>query len=386
MSSFALAGARIFDGETWFDDHALIVDNGRVSAVEARENVLRELPVREAGGAMIVPGFIDLQVNGGGGVMFDGDCGVEGLSTICRAHARFGTTGLLPTLITDTRDSTTVSIAAGLEAARTGMPGFLGLHLEGPHLSIERKGAHDPALIRPMEERDLAALIEARKGLPSLIVTLAPENVTVDQVRTLVDGGVKVSLGHTNTTCKTALAYAEAGASLVTHLFNAMSPLAHREPGVVGAALQSGQLWVGIIADGIHVDPVAIGVALRAKNGPARLFAVTDAMSTIGTDMTSFTLNGRTIMRENGRLTLADGTLAGADIDMISTVVYLHRTVGLSLEEALRMVSVYPAQAIGLDHSKGRLAVGKDADFVILDDDLGVVSTWIGGEAVYSLL
>lgn len=386
MSSFALAGARIFDGETWFDDHILMVDGGRISAIETRENASRDLPVRDAGGAMIVPGFIDLQVNGGGGVMFDGNCGVEGLGAICRAHARFGTTGLLPTLITDTREATAVSVAAGLEAARSRMPGFLGLHLEGPHLSVERKGAHDPALIRPMEDRDLVALIEARKGLPSLMVTLAPENVTADQVRALVDAGVKVSLGHTNTTCETALAYAEAGASLVTHLFNAMSPLAHREPGVVGAALQSGQLWVGIIADGVHVDPVAIGVALRAKNGPARLFAVTDAMSTIGTDMTSFTLNGRTIMRENGRLTLADGTLAGADIDMISTVVYLHRTVGLALEEALRMVSVYPAQAIGLDHSKGGLAVGKDADFVVLDDDLGVVSTWIGGEAVYSLL
>ncbi|XHB99469.1 N-acetylglucosamine-6-phosphate deacetylase [Nitratireductor sp. ac15] len=386
MSSFALAGARIFDGETWFENHVLMVENGRISAIEAREKVSRELPLRDARGAMIVPGFIDLQVNGGGGVMFDGNCGVDGLREICRAHARFGTTGLLPTLITDTREATAVSVAAGLEAARSGVPGFLGLHLEGPHLSIERKGAHDPALIRPMEDEDLAALIEARKGLPSLMVTLAPESATVDQVRALVDGGVKVSLGHTNTTCKTALAYAEAGASLVTHLFNAMSPLTHREPGVVGAALQNGQLWVGIIADGVHVDPVAIGVALRAKNGPSRLFAVTDAMSTIGTDMTSFTLNGRTIMRENGRLTLADGTLAGADIDMISTVVYLHRTVGLPLEQALRMVSVYPAQAIGLDRSRGGLTAGKEADFVVLDDDLGVVSTWIGGEVAHSIL
>ncbi|MEC9245371.1 MAG: N-acetylglucosamine-6-phosphate deacetylase [Pseudomonadota bacterium] len=384
MSSFALAGARIFDGQTWLDDHVLTVENGKIFGLEVRGKMARDLPVREAGGAMIVPGFIDLQVNGGGGVMFDGDCGVEGLERICRAHAMFGTTGLLPTLITDTRESTATSVAAGHEAARAGMPGFLGLHLEGPHLSIERKGAHDPALIRPMEDADLAALIEARDGLPALMVTLAPENVTVDQVRALVDGGVKVSLGHTNTTCRTALAYAQAGASLVTHLFNAMSPLGHREPGVVGAALDSGQLWVGIIADGVHVDPVAIGVALRAKNGPARIFAVTDAMSTIGTDIKSFELNGRTIRRESGRLTLEDGTLAGADIDMISTVAYLYRTVGLSLDEAFRMVSLYPAQAIGLDHAKGRLEAGMDADFVVLDDDLGVVSTWIGGEAVYS--
>ncbi|MCV0351771.1 MAG: N-acetylglucosamine-6-phosphate deacetylase [Nitratireductor sp.] len=383
MSSFALVGARIFDGDAWQDNRALIVENGRIAGIEPLDALAPDCERREAGGAMVVPGFIDLQVNGGGGVMFDGDCGVGGLQKICSAHAKFGTTGLLPTLITDTRESTAASIAAGVEAARMKMPGFLGLHLEGPHLSIARKGAHDPALIRPLEDGDLAAMIEARRELPALMVTLAPENATAEQVKALVGGGVKVSLGHTDTTCRTALAYAEAGASLVTHLFNAMSPLAHREPGVVGAALDSGRLWVGIIADGVHVDPVAIGVALRGKNGPARIFAVTDAMSTIGTDLKSFTLNGRTIMRENGRLTLEDGTLAGADIDMIATVAYLHRTVGLPLEEALRMVSVYPAQAIGLDHAKGRLGAGRDADFVVLNDDLGVVSTWIGGEPVH---
>ncbi|WP_295807816.1 N-acetylglucosamine-6-phosphate deacetylase [uncultured Nitratireductor sp.] len=383
MSSFAIAGARIFDGETWLGDRTLIVENGKVAGIEPRGRHAPTLPVREAGGAMIVPGFIDLQVNGGGGVMFDGDCGVDGLRKICNAHAKFGTTGLLPTLITDTRESTAASVVAGLEAARLKVPGFLGLHLEGPHLSIARKGAHDLALIRSMEDKDLSALIEARKKLPALMVTLAPENVTIDQVRALVRGGVKVSLGHTDTNCRTALSYVEAGTSLVTHLFNAMSPLAHREPGLVGAALESDRLWVGIIADGIHVDPVAIGVALRAKNGPARIFAVTDAMSTIGTDMRSFTLNGRTIKREEGRLTLEDGTLAGADIDMISTVVYLHREVGLPLDEALRMVSLYPAEAIGLDHAKGRLALGKDADFVMLNEDLGVISTWIGGEIVH---
>lgn len=383
MSSFALVGARIFDGDAWQDDRALIVESGRIAGIEPLDALAPDCERRAAGGAMIVPGFIDLQVNGGGGVMFDGDCGVEGLQKICSAHAKFGTTGLLPTLITDTRESTAASIAAGVEAARMKMPGFLGLHLEGPHLSIARKGAHDPALIRPLEDGDLAAMVEARRELPALMVTLAPENATAEQVKALVEGGVKVSIGHTDTTCRTALAYAEAGASLVTHLFNAMSPLAHREPGVVGAALESGRLWVGIIADGIHVDPVAIGVALRGKNGPARIFAVTDAMSTIGTDLKSFTLNGRTIMRENGRLTLEDGTLAGADIDMIATVAYLHRTAGLPLEEALRMVSVYPAQAIGLDETKGRLGAGRDADFVVLNDDLGVVSTWIGGEPVH---
>ncbi|WP_367717960.1 N-acetylglucosamine-6-phosphate deacetylase [Nitratireductor sp. GISD-1A_MAKvit] len=383
MPSFAIVDARIFDGNIWLDDHALIVEGGRVSAIVPKSALGAGIERRAAGGALIVPGFIDLQVNGGGGVMFDGDCGVEGLHKMCSAHARFGTTGLLPTLITDTREATAASIASGIEAARLGMPGFLGLHLEGPHLSLARKGAHDPSLIRPMDDDDIKALVSARAELPALMVTLAPENVTTDQVRVLVDAGIRVSLGHTDTTCETALAYAQAGATLVTHLFNAMSPLAHREPGVVGAALESGNLWAGIIADGVHVDPVAIGAALRGKRGPARIFAVTDAMSTIGTDLKSFTLNGRTIERRNGRLTLADGTLAGADIDMIGTLSYLHGTVQLPLEEALRMVGLYPAQAIGLDAAKGWLGAGSDADFVILDNDLNVVSTWIGGQAVH---
>lgn len=383
MTSFALAGARIFDGDVWHDGHAVFVENGKIVDIVAESALTQRQTVRRATGTMIVPGFIDLQVNGGGGVMLDGDSGIEGIETICRAHAMFGTTGLLPTLITDTPEATKAAIAAGIKAAETGLPGFLGLHLEGPHLSIARKGAHDPALIRPMGDADLVNLVEARRHFPVLMTTLAPENATPEQVRALVAGGVKVSLGHSDVDCKTALAYADAGASLVTHLFNAMSPLGHREPGLVGAALESGALWVGLIADGVHVDPVAIRAALKAKTGPARIFAVTDAMSTIGTDMASFTLNGRTIHRQDGRLTLDDGTLAGADIDMVSTVAYLHRVVGLSLDEALRMASLYPAQAVGLEGEKGRLGAGMDADFVELTDALTVASTWIGGEAVH---
>ncbi|WP_048646868.1 N-acetylglucosamine-6-phosphate deacetylase [Nitratireductor soli] len=383
MTSLALAGARIFDGDVWHDGHALLIENGKVSGIVAESALAPGQAVRNASGTMIVPGFIDLQVNGGGGIMLDGNSGVAGIEAICRAHAMFGTTGLLPTLITDTPEATAAAVAAGIEAARIGVPGFLGLHLEGPHLSTARKGAHDPALIRPMRDADLAKLVAARRHFQVLMTTLAPENVTPEQVSKLAAGGVKVSLGHSDTDCKTALAYVQAGASLVTHLFNAMSPLGHREPGLVGAALESGALWVGLIADGVHVDPVAIRAALKAKTGPARIFAVTDAMSTIGTDMASFTLNGRTIHRQDGRLTLDDGTLAGADIDMVSTVAYLHRTVGLSLDEALRMASLYPAEAVGIGGFKGRLGTGKDADFVELTDALTVASTWIGGEAVH---
>jgi N-acetylglucosamine-6-phosphate deacetylase len=290
----------------------------------------------------------------------------------------------LPTLITDNVEVTTETIAAGLAAQAANVPGFLGLHLEGPHLSVARKGAHDPNLIRPMDEADLARTIAARHGLDALLMTLAPENVTNEQIAALHAAGVTVSLGHSDCGYRTAAAAVEAGASMMTHLFNAMSPLGNREPGMVGAALDLGHLNAGLIADGFHVDPASIRVALRAKRGPGRIFLVTDAMSTIGTDMTSFFLNGREIFREGGRLTLTDGTLAGADIDMASCIRFMRDHVGLDLEEALRMASLYPAEAIGMTGRKGRLTHGHDADFAVIDENVAVVSTWIAGTPVFA--
>jgi N-acetylglucosamine-6-phosphate deacetylase len=308
---------------------------------------------------------------------------VEGIRAICAAHAKFGTTALLPTLITDTFDIRAETIAAGRQAKMEAVPGFLGLHLEGPHLSVARKGAHDPALIRPMDQADLEALLACAGIFDAIMITVAPENTTVDQVRTLAEAGFIVSIGHTDADYGTVSAYAKAGARTVTHLFNAMSPLGHREPGVVGAALDIGSLHAGLIVDGFHVDPISMGVALRAKRGPGRIFIVTDAMSPIGSDQTSFQLNGREIYRKDGRLTLADGTLAGADIDMLSSVRSAHQTLGLPLEEALRMASAYPADAAGIAARKGRLLQGLDADFLLLTEDLEMVSTWIGGKRVF---
>jgi N-acetylglucosamine-6-phosphate deacetylase len=295
----------------------------------------------------------------------------------------FGTTALLATLITDAPRTTQAAVAAGVAAHEAGVPGFAGLHLEGPHLSVARKGAHDPKLIRPMEDADEAFLIAARKNLPSLLTTVAPESVSAERISALAAAGIVVSLGHSDTSAETALACADAGATMATHLFNAMSQIGGREPGLAGAVLESGSLWSGLIADGIHVDPLTIGIALRAKRGPAQIFLVTDAMATIGTDMTSFTLNGRIIRREGGRLTLEDGTLAGADLDMISAVRFMHRTAGLDLGEALRMASLHPADAMGFS-TRGRLTAGSRADIVALSDDLGVTGVWIGGEQMYA--
>lgn len=380
----AIIGARLFDGVEWHDGCALVIEARRVKAIVAAADVPADAERIDAHGMLLVPGFIDLQVNGGGGALLNEEPSVEGIRQICTAHAKFGTTALLPTLITDTREVRSATIHAGLQAKAAGVPGFLGLHLEGPHLSVARKGAHDPSLIRPMDDADLAEMLDCIRALGVLMVTVAPENATKDQVRALADAGVVVSLGHTDVGYETAVAYAKAGARTVTHLFNAMSGLGHREPGVVGAALATGTLHAGLIADGYHVDPASMGIALRAKTGPGQIFLVTDAMSPIGTDMTSFLLNGREILREGGRLTLADGTLAGADIDMLSSVRFVHEKLRLPVEEALRMASAYPADAMGISSHKGRLLPGADADFVLLTPELAMGSTWIGGNQVYA--
>jgi N-acetylglucosamine-6-phosphate deacetylase len=381
---YAITGARIFDGDKWHDEAALLVSGDQVTGIVPQESLETGMTIVAADGGMLAPGFVDLQVNGGGGLMINDRPDVAAIRTICGAHAPFGTTALLVTLITDTEAQTRATIGAGIEAARLKVPGFLGLHLEGPHLSVSRKGAHDPALIRPMNDADEAALIAARDRLPVLLTTVAPETVEPQRIEALARAGIVVSLGHSDASYRLAVAAAQAGATMVTHLFNAMSQIGNREPGLAGAAVDTGSLSAGLIADGIHVDPATIAIALRAKRGPAKIFLVSDAMATIGTDMTSFTLNGRTIHRKDGSLRLADGTLAGADLDMISAVRFMHRTVGLNLGEALRMASLYPAEAMGVDSRHGRLGKGTAADIIHLSADLAVRSVWIGGEKVFA--
>jgi len=379
----ALTHARIFDGHAWHEDRCLLIEAGRIHSIASENDIPASATAVDSKNAVIVPGFIDLQVNGGGGVMLNDEQSVEAIMQICSTHAKFGTTALLPTLITDNRDITAAAIDAGRQAKARKVPGFLGLHLEGPHLSIARKGAHDPNLIRPMEPADLERLLMLKGAFDGLMITVAPENTTEDQVRQLAQAGFTVSLGHTNAAYETAESYVTAGARTATHLFNAMSPLENRTPGLVGAAINLGSLYAGIIADGFHVHPASMSIALNAKQGPGKIFIVSDAMSTIGTDLTGFTLNGRQIFRNEGRLTLADGTLAGADIDMLSSVLFVHRTIGLDFEKAVRMASLYPAEAIGVADRKGQLKPGYDADFVVLTGDYAMKSTWIGGERVF---
>ncbi|MGV3574812.1 MAG: N-acetylglucosamine-6-phosphate deacetylase [Devosia sp.] len=379
----AITGARIFDSAAWHDDAALLIEFGYVAGIVPAGDIPANAERVALDGGMIVPGFIDLQVNGGGGILFNNDTSLEAIRTICAAHAQFGTTALLPTLITDTAEVNEKAIAAGVAAEAARVPGFLGLHLEGPHLALSRKGTHDPDLIRPMDESDLARLKRAAQTLPNLICTVAAETATPQQIAALSGAGAVVSIGHSDAGYATAMAAFAAGATMSTHLFNAMSQMGNREPGVVGATLDSPTAFAGLIADGIHVHPASIGAALRAKRGPGKIFLVTDAMSQTGTDIRTLTLNGRTITRADGALRLADGTLAGADLDMIDAVNFMVDTIGLDFDEVLRMASLYPAEAMGIEATYGTLQRGAVASFAHLSGDRQVKATWIDGVEVF---
>jgi N-acetylglucosamine-6-phosphate deacetylase len=366
MSAQVFTGAQVFDG-TRFVPGPVRVEDGLVTRPGPGQEVRLD-------GGYLAPGFLDLQVNGAGGRMVDGSCTAAWLEEMCATHARLGATGILPTLITDTPQATATVIAAGVEAARRQVPGFLGLHLEGPHLDPRRKGAHDPALIRRMEEADLVRLLEAAGRLPSLMVTLAPASVTAEQIGRLAAAGVVVSLGHSDCTHAEAMAAMAAGARCVTHLFNAMSQLGNRDPGLVGAAL-TGPVHAGLIADGIHVAPETIRIAMAASD---RLFLVSDAMAAAGSDLSEFTLNGRRILRQEGRLTLEDGTLAGADLALPQAVGVMVG-LGTPVETALAMATARPADCLGRGDRLGHLVPGRAADMVHLGPDLTLRGVWRGG-------
>ncbi|MGR3290455.1 MAG: N-acetylglucosamine-6-phosphate deacetylase, partial [Paracoccaceae bacterium] len=303
----------VFDGFTRHYDAALVVDGDKISEIVKPEDLPDGCQTIDLENGLIAPGLVDLQVNGGGGRMLNSTPDVETIRVICEAHCKFGTTSLLPTMITDTPENTMAAIAALKNALAENIPGAVGLHLEGPHLSVARMGAHDPALIRVMTNDDCTLLQQIAGDLPSLLLTVAPETTTGDQIKSLSQAGAIVSLGHTDASYSAANDAAKSGARCVTHLFNAMSQLGNREPAMVGAALENPTLYAGLIADGFHVDRAAINIALRAKNGPGKLFLISDAMATVGSDIKDFYLNGRRIIRSQGRLVLSDGRLAGAD-------------------------------------------------------------------------
>ena len=377
MSKFALTNARILTEDGFRTGLAVLVENGRVAALLADADLPDDVQRHDLNGGCLVPGFIDLQVNGGGGVLFNNDTSVEAIASIGRAHRTFGTTGFLPTLISDDAEVMARAIEATRAAIAARVPGVLGIHLEGPYLAPARKGTHDAGKFRVPDADEVAMATSLDNGVT--LLTLAPEQVPVDTIRAMVERGAIVVAGHTAATYEQIRAGIDAGVSGFTHLYNAMSPLLGREPGAVGAALEDEGSWCGVIVDGVHVHPASLRVALAAKPR-GKVFLVTDAMPMVGSDDPAFDLYGETITAVDGVVRNAAGSLAGSALDMASAVRNTVRLLGLPLDEAARMASTYPAEFLGLGDTHGRIAPGWRADLVALDADLRVIGTWIGGE------
>lgn len=374
-----LRNARVLTADGFRDDLAVVIEAGRISALlpDAAPQLGSADEQVDLGGGWLLPGFIDAQVNGGGGVLFNNTPDVDSLRTLAAAHRRFGTTALLPTLISDDVQVMRTAIDATRTAISQGVPGVIGIHLEGPYIAPGRKGTHDASKFRVPDAEEIALAASLDNGVT--LLTLAPERVPLDSIRALVERGVIVAAGHTAATYEEARAGLDAGIRGFTHLYNAMSPLTGREPGAVGAALEDRDSWIGIIADGVHVHPGSLRVALAAK--PAgKVMLVTDAMSPVGADSPSFELYGEVITVVDGVVRNAAGALAGSALDMVTAVRNAVNLLGLPLDEAARMASRYPAQFLNVDDRLGEIAEGYQADLVLLDDALQVRATWIAGQ------
>ena len=356
-------------------DATVVLDGGRIT--EVRPAAAGDTGT-DLAGDYLLPGFIDTQVNGGGGALFNDAPTVDAIAAIGAAHRRFGTTGFLPTLISDDLAAVAKAIGAVDEAIAAGVPGVLGIHIEGPFLNANRKGIHDASKFRILDDAAFDLLTSLKRG--KTLVTLAPEATTPQMIRRLVEAGVVVAAGHTNADYDTIRTALDAGVSGFTHLFNAMSPLTSREPGAVGAALEDEASWCGLIVDGRHVHPAVLRVALRARRRD-RFMLVTDALSSVGQAEKSFTVQGRAIRVVDGVAVDENGTLAGSDLDMASAVRNVMAIGGLTVSEAVELASAAPAAFLGLAPELGAIAPGRRADLVQADADLRVRRTWIGGEA-----
>ncbi len=364
--------ARLFDGEQWHTNVRVTAEAGLITEIAA-------CSAAECTDVTLAPGFIDVQVNGGGGALFNTAPTIDSLRTMLKAHAGFGTTAMLPTVITDsvaTMQQCADAIAAAVAACE---PGILGVHFEGPHLSVPKRGVHPTEHIRGLSADELA--LYGRTDLGIKLVTVAPENVTPEQIRQLVELNVIVCLGHSNADGATVEAALAAGATGFTHLYNAMSPLTSREPGMVGVALADRNSWCGIIFDGHHVHPVAAKLALAAKPR-GKMLIVTDAMSPVGTNDTEFPFFAGKVTRVGNKLTNDTGSLAGSVLDMAAAVQYAVTELGTDQGEALRMASLYPAEFLGIADRAGRIAAGYRADLVLLDQKGVVQQCFIAGQSL----
>jgi N-acetylglucosamine-6-phosphate deacetylase len=379
VTSLALINGRVLRAEGFVQGQSVLIERGRIlDVLPADDARCRAAQPYDLAGGLLLPGFIDLQVNGGGGVLFNDAPTIESSRAIGAAHRRFGTTAFLPTLISADLDIVARAIAAVRGAISAGVPGVLGIHIEGPFLNAARKGVHDPAKLRELDASALGLLTSLRGG--RTLVTLAPEMATPQLIQQLVAAGAVVSAGHTNASYAEIRAALAHGLTGFTHLFNAMSQLTGREPGTVGAALDDQRSWCGLIVDGEHTDPVVLRIALRCK--PLnRFMLVTDAMPSVGTSQGWFELQGRRISVRGHSCVDEDGRLAGSNIDMASCVRNAVSMLGVSLPQAVRMASQFPAEFLGVSQEYGRIAAGQRANLVLADDELNVRETWIDGES-----
>jgi N-acetylglucosamine-6-phosphate deacetylase len=373
----AVAARRVFDGISIHIDSAVLIEGDTIAAVVPRSGLSAAIPcVDLPNQAWLAPGFIDVQVNGGGDVLFNDEPTPEALRTIATAHRKFGTTSLLPTLISDSADKMAEACAA-VESIVGVEPSILGIHLEGPFLSREKPGVHDPRVLRDPSQHDLALLTAPRQG--AMLITLAPERVPTEFIAALAAAGVRVSLGHSMAAYAQTQEALAAGVTCFTHLFNAMRPLDSREPGPIAAALESETAWCGLIVDGVHVSPAMLRLALRGRAAP---ILVTDAMPPVGGARSCFQLQGETIFVHGDRCVRSDGRLAGAYLTMAGAVANCVKLLAVPLTDALRFASTHPAEMLGLGERLGKLRPGFRADMVGFDEaTFDVLDTWVAGRS-----
>jgi len=377
----ALVGARIFTGAEFLENYALVIAGETIAAVIPIAELDESIPQILLDGGVVAPGFIDLQVNGGGGAFFTNNTSVTAIQTIINGHRPTGTTSLLPTLISDTRAVHQAGVRAVADAVAVGIKGVLGVHVEGPFFDMARRGAHNARYIRTMEQADIDWLVNSVKSQHDfkVLLTLAPEHAAPGQIKQLTSAGVIICAGHTDAHYESVVSALNEGLSGFTHLYNAMRPTTGREPGVVGAALVDANSWCGIIIDTYHVHAASARIAYAAKP-KGKMYLVTDAMSTVGSSEKSFQIYGETIVEKDGCLVNAEGKLAGSAIGMIDAVRLNTEWVGVDLGESLRMAALYPAEFMQVDNYLGRIQAGFRADLVHFTDDYRVIHTWVAGD------
>ena len=374
---YAIKASSLFDGDHILEEQCILIEDGRVLDFVAAKDLPAGIPTTVLTEGILAPGFVDLQVNGGGGVLLNTAPCRESVNVMTQSHRASGTTAMMPTVISDTREVQQAAIDAVVEARSAGNRGVLGVHLEGPFLDTAKRGAHRADMIRLPHTEDFEWL--AGLGDLPVIVTVAPEHIPPGRIQSLVNAGIMVCAGHSNASYQQIKSAVAEGLRGFTHLYNAMGPVTAREPGVVGAALDSDTTWAGIIVDGHHVHPASIRLAHRTKP-TGKLLLVSDAMATVGSENPEFDLYGERIREEEGKLVNAEGALAGSAIGMIDAVRISNTEVGLPLEECLRMSSLYPAQFLKRDFELGRIAAHYRADFVHFDENFRVLATWVAGD------